>query len=317
MGDFVIEKGVRIFPDLEIVARGDEAQSTKLGLPTPLSKLDSCIVEAKTLLDPKKERLRYPEHLLATLQLEAKFNGQKLTITGADHPYNYQEVLRQIVFVNTSPESKDSQAFTVRCSEQNGRFTSNVITVQLKNVHAIHEHPAEVHVAKMQKSMMEVEFKEAANVKEVSLGGVKKVEASSSTASVMTVVALGFVAFVAIIGVIRYRASRNGTAGNDAANGAIGGDDYHWVDELNIIVNPMEEQGSAGGVDEEDQELPLRDDFSEDSEMSDREMDLEQGDLEDLSTEDEDEMPGVTIATAAGVKELRSCRGLEWDDSTI
>merc|ERR1712228_217368 len=188
---------------------------------------------------------------------------------------------------------------------------------QLNNVHAIHEHPAEVHVAKMQKSMMEVEFKEAANVKEVSLGGVKKVEASSSTASVMTVVALGFVAFVAIIGVIRYRASRNGTAGNDAANGAIGGDDYHWVDELNIIVNPMEEQGSAGGVDEEDQELPLRDDFSEDSEMSDREMDLEQGDLEDLSTEDEDEMPGVTIATAAGVKELRSCRGLEWDDSTI
>merc|ERR1711933_432422 len=104
-------------------------------------------------------------------------------------------------------------------------------------------------------------------------------------------VVLGLVAFVAVIGVIRFRASRNGAAGNDAANGAIGGDDYHWVDELNIIVNPMEEQGSAGGVDEEDQELPLRDDFSEDSEMSDREMDLEQGDLEDLSTEDEDEMP--------------------------
>ena len=39
--------------------------------------------------------------------------------------------------------------------------------------------------------------------------------------------------------------------------------------------------------------------------------------LQELSTEDEDEMPGVTIATAAGVKELRSCRGLEWDDSTI
>jgi len=144
-----------------------------------------------------------------------------------------------------------------------------------------------------------------------------KVQESGSTGSVMTVVALGLVAFVVVIGVIRYRASRNGGAGNDAGNGAIGGDDYHWVDELNIIVNPMEEQGSAGGVDEEDQELPLRDDFSEDSELSDREMDLEQGELEELSTEDEDEMPGVTIATAAGVKELRSCRGLEWDDSTI
>jgi len=188
---------------------------------------------------------------------------------------------------------------------------------KLNNVHAIHEHPAEVHVAHAQKNVMEVEFKDASDVREISLGGVKKAEAQSSTASVMTVVALGFVAFVAIIGVIRYRASRNGAAGSDAGNGAIGGDDYHWVDELNIIVNPMEEQGSAGGVDDEDQELPLRDDFSEDSEMSDREMDLEQGDLEDLSTEDEDEMPGVTIATAAGVKELRSCRGLEWDDSTI
>ena len=29
--DFLIEKGVRIFPDLEIVAKGDEAQSVKLG----------------------------------------------------------------------------------------------------------------------------------------------------------------------------------------------------------------------------------------------------------------------------------------------
>lgn len=188
---------------------------------------------------------------------------------------------------------------------------------RLNNVHAVREHPAEVHVAHIKKNVMEVEYKDAGGIKEISLGGVKKAEPSSSTASVMTVVALGFVAFVAVIGIIRYRASRNGAAGNEGANGAIGGDDYHWVDELNIIVNPMEEQGSAGGVDDEDQELPLRDDFSEDSEMSDREMDLEQGDLEDLSTEDEDEMPGVTIATAAGVKELRSCRGLEWDDSTI
>ena len=29
--DFVIEKGVRIFPDLEIVAKGNELQSAQLG----------------------------------------------------------------------------------------------------------------------------------------------------------------------------------------------------------------------------------------------------------------------------------------------
>jgi len=188
---------------------------------------------------------------------------------------------------------------------------------RLNNVHAVREHPAEVHVAHAQKNVLQVELRDAEGIEEINLGGVRTSQTKSPTASVMMVVVLGLVAFVAVIGVIRFRASRNGAAGNDAANGAIGGDDYHWVDELNIIVNPMEEQGSSGGVDEEDQELPLRDDFSEDSEMSDREMDLEQGDLEDLSTEDEDEMPGVTIATAAGVKELRSCRGLEWDDSTI
>merc|ERR1712168_1645877 len=174
-----------------------------------------------------------------------------------------------------------------------------------------------VHAAHAQKNVLQVELRDAEGIEEINLGGVRTSQTKSPTASVMMVVVLGLVAFVAVIGVIRFRASRNGAAGNDAANGAMGGDDYHWVDELNIIVNPMEEQGSSGGVDEEDQELPLRDDFSEDSEMSDREMDLEQGDLEDLSTEDEDEMPGVTIATAAGVKELRSCRGLEWDDSTI
>jgi len=185
---------------------------------------------------------------------------------------------------------------------------------RLNNVHAVREHPADVHAAHFEKSVPEVDFRDA-KVQDINLGGVQTPEARSSAASVLTVVGLGFVVFIAIIGVIRYRATRNHAAGSDAANANMGGDDYHWVDELNIIVNPMEEQGSNGN--DEDQELPLRDDFSEDSEMSDREMDLEQGDLEDISSEEEDEMPGVTIATAAGVKELRSCRGLEWDDSTI
>jgi len=185
---------------------------------------------------------------------------------------------------------------------------------RLNHVHAVHEHPADVHVAHIEKSVPEVSFRDA-KIQDINLGGVRTPQAGGSAASVLTVVGLGFVVFVAIIGVIRYRASKNHAAGNDAANANMGGDDYHWVDELNIIVNPMEEQSSAGN--DEDQELPLRDDFSEDSEMSDREMDLEQGDLEDMSSEEEDEMPGVTIATAAGVKELRSCRGLEWDDSTI
>ena len=48
---------------------------------------------------------------------------------------------------------------------------------QLNNVHAIHEHPAEVHVAHAQKNVMEVEFKDASDVREISLGGVKKAEA--------------------------------------------------------------------------------------------------------------------------------------------
>lgn len=185
---------------------------------------------------------------------------------------------------------------------------------KLNHVHAVHEHPAEVHVAHFEKSVPEVDFR-SAQIEDINLGGVKYPEAKGSAASVLTVVGLGFVAFIAIIGVIRYRATKNHANGGDAANANMGGDDYHWVDELNIIVNPMEEQSSTGN--DEDQELPLRDDFSEDSEMSDREMDLEAGDMEDLSSDDEDVMPGVTIATAAGVKELRSCRGLEWDDSTI
>jgi len=159
---------------------------------------------------------------------------------------------------------------------------------RLNNVHAVREHPAEVHEAHFMKNIPEVDFREA-KTQDINLGGVQTPETASSAASVMTVVGLGLVVFVAIIGVIRYRASKNHAAGSDAANANMGGDDYHWVDELNIIVNPMEEQSPAGN--DEDQELPLRDDFSEDSDLSDREMDLEQGDLEDISSEEKTRCP--------------------------
>jgi len=185
----------------------------------------------------------------------------------------------------------------------------------VNHVHEVRQHPVEPHVAHAQANVMEVDFKDAREVREIRLGGVKA-PAAGATASVMAVFGLVVVAFVVVMVVAKVKSSRQQTGDLGDRSGAI--DDYHWVDELNIIVNPMEEQAGSPCLDDEDQELPLRDDFSEGSELSDREIDLENPeDYEDLSSEDEDEVPGVSIASAAGVKELRSCRGLEWDDSTI
>lgn len=67
--------------------------------------------------------------------MAARVSKDGVTITGSDMVYNYQQVLRQIVYTNRKPAYYLNRVFKLTCSELNGRFTSNeyVQTVSANN----------------------------------------------------------------------------------------------------------------------------------------------------------------------------------------
>lgn len=67
--------------------------------------------------------------------MAARVSKDGVTITGSDMVYNYQQVLRQIVYTNHKPAYYLNRVFKLTCSELNGRFTSNeyvqTVSIQL------------------------------------------------------------------------------------------------------------------------------------------------------------------------------------------
>ena len=71
---------------------------------------------------------------------------------------------------------KNPKRSSKEINEYNEYFSH--IVLQLNNVHAIREHPAEPHVAHFEKSVPEVDFRDA-KVQDINLGGVQTPEARS------------------------------------------------------------------------------------------------------------------------------------------
>lgn len=75
---------------------------------------------------------------MTQLGLEATQTEDGLIISGADKVYNYQEVLRQIQYVNRRPEDMNTRQFILTCSELNGRFVSNQLQVKVRDLITSH-----------------------------------------------------------------------------------------------------------------------------------------------------------------------------------
>lgn len=69
--------------------------------------------------------------------MAARVSKDGVTITGSDMVYNYQQVLRQIVYTNRKPAYYLNRVFKLTCSELNGRFTSNEYVQTVKNTFSL------------------------------------------------------------------------------------------------------------------------------------------------------------------------------------
>ncbi|CAH1775011.1 unnamed protein product [Owenia fusiformis] len=301
--------GKRIFKDINIVSRVKDDESEEEEEDNELEttefvydQLDACMIKVDPPLKQGVETLDWPKMLVADKGMYITTSDKGLTISGSDKIYNYEDVLRLVHYANIKPKNYNTKTFSLKCTEQDGRFQSNEFKVKVNIIHQSHEPNAAEHVKSnsihhdVEKKLVPFKNKEL-NLERAEGGTHNAATAAAGGASagmtVIIVVCVGFLAFMIILGVIRIRAAHKKTQIVKVEENT----EMEWDNSaLTITVNPLEEgEGSSNPYEAE--ELQLRgDDSDSDDDISSYHDELE-------SSEDESEK----------IKD----RELEWDDSTL
>ncbi|XP_066260044.1 calsyntenin-1 isoform X1 [Euwallacea similis] len=287
--------GVRVLADIHITGE---------------QKLDKCQLTIYPNLNPDHENLGVPEEMLKHLGMAARVSKDGVTISGSDMVFNYQQVLRQLVYTNRKPAYYLNRVFKLTCSELNGRFTSNEYVQTLT---VIHPQPKESIVAhaKVNKHNVEVrpasvisrDYAQANRLNLMASGG-------SHAVTIIVVVCVGFLLFMIVLGIVRIRAAHQKASSEEAQDGEMTWDDS----ALTITVNPME------NAERKLERTGVSGEYSE-SEQSDSESSSDEdgpGDgpcriRADSSDEEEDDIPASTRRK----RDYQNVSQLEWDNSTM
>ncbi|ETE60464.1 Calsyntenin-2, partial [Ophiophagus hannah] len=140
---FEHERGVILLPDVRIVSTVSKMEHpsdlketvTRAHKPVLLEKvdhtLDFCdILVIGSELDPKQECLELDKKDLQGKHIEATNSTAGYSIYGVDTMKNYEKVLRQIRYRNWHTSSLSDRKFRIKCSELNGRYTSNEFNLE-------------------------------------------------------------------------------------------------------------------------------------------------------------------------------------------
>lgn len=201
-------------------------------------KLDWCALTIYPSLNPDHESLVAPEQQLKRLGMSARVSKDGVSISGSDMVYNYQQVLREIVYTNRKPAYYLNRVFKLTCSELNGRFTSNEYVQTLTVIHPQPKEP----VAHATINRHSVEMKppiETSHEYQSSLldqRGAMIAAGGSHAVTIIVVVCVGFLLFMIVLGVIRIRAAHQRQTVDETHENEMAWDDS----ALTITVNPME-----------------------------------------------------------------------------
>ena len=75
--------------------------------------------------------------MLAALNLVGSNTAGEWEILGSDMVYNYEQVVRQVIYSNQKPAYYLNRQFKIVCSEQNRRFISNEFVETVSKVMAV------------------------------------------------------------------------------------------------------------------------------------------------------------------------------------
>ncbi|XP_068057392.1 calsyntenin-2 isoform X6 [Anomalospiza imberbis] len=140
---FESERGVILLPDIRIVStvtkmehsvdlRERDRASKQVVVEEMLHNLDFCdVLVIGAELDPEQECLELDHGELQGKHLDATNSTAGYSIYGVDSMFSYEQVLRQLRYRNWGTSATSDRKFRVKCSELNGRYTSNEFNLEL------------------------------------------------------------------------------------------------------------------------------------------------------------------------------------------
>ncbi|XP_036917070.1 calsyntenin-2 [Sturnira hondurensis] len=299
---FESARGVILFPDIKIVSTFSKAEAPapkSAVLEEMLHNLDFCdILVLGGDLDPRQECLELNHSELHQRHLDATNSTAGYSIYGVGSMSRYEQVLRHIRYRNWRPASLQARRFRIKCSELNGRYTSNEFNLEVSVLHEARVSDKE-HVSHL---IVQPPFLQSVQHPE-SRTSVQRSAVVPSIATVVIIISVCMLVFVVAMGMYRVRiAHQHFTQETEAAKEA----EMDWDDSaLTITVNPMEKHEARGRGEDETEE--------EEEEEVEEDISSSSSDSDDSEEEEAEEGVGRGRHGQSGARQAQ----LEWDDSTF
>ncbi|RMC02383.1 hypothetical protein DUI87_21553 [Hirundo rustica rustica] len=334
---FESERGVILLPDIRIVStvtkmehsvdlRKHDRANKQVVVEEMLHNLDFCdVLVIGAELDPEQECLELDHGELQGKHLDATNSTAGYSIYGVDSMFSYEQVLRQLRYRNWGTSSTSDRKFKVKCSELNGRYTSNEFNLEVSNefsleVNILHSSNSNFmeHVNHM---IVQPQFHQSVQHPEGSAGQGNKMgyglgysiapgtavpQVVPSMATIVIIICVSVLVLVITLGVFRLRtAHQHGSMGHEGAKE----NEMDWDDSaLTITVNPMEKYEKPHQTEEE----------SEEEDIDDEEEDTTSAESDDSEEEEEEDEEEEEVIVQNGDKQNATRQEqLEWDDSTL
>ncbi|NXK69877.1 CSTN2 protein, partial [Sylvietta virens] len=306
---FESERGVILLPDIRIVStvtkmehsvdlREHDRANKEVVVEEMLHNLDFCdVLVIGAELDPKQECLELDHGELQGKHLDATNSTAGYSIYGVDSMFSYEQVLRQLRYRRWGSSAPSDRKFRVKCSELNGRYTSNEFNLEVNILHSSNSNFME-HVNHM---IVQPQFLQSVQHPE---GSVSAVHSSvvPSMATMVIIVCVSVLVLVTTLGVFRLRAAwQRGSVGHEGAKD----NEMDWDDSaLTITVNPMEKYEKPHQTEDE----------SEEEDIDDEEEDTTSAESDDSEEEEEEEEEDEEVIVQKGDKQNATRQEqLEWD----
>ncbi|KAK1795343.1 hypothetical protein P4O66_010519, partial [Electrophorus voltai] len=252
--EFESPHGVPLFPELRIVCSLSHAVNTAaqgmeggaLMSDAVAHTLDGCEVQPLgEELNPEKEELLVDMESLREKGLDIINTTAYIAITGAESISVYEDVLRSVRYRLAKGSARFERRFRLSCSEMNGRYTSNELTLEVNFLHSLDSlyHPS--HLLASQQQFLHPSH-HTGELSGHTLPNPHRNSVVPGAATVIIMVCVGFLVVMVILGVFRIRSIHR--RGDGARSGGKEGSGQ-WDDSaLTIIVNPMESYENRMGI---------------------------------------------------------------------
>ncbi|NXK41430.1 CSTN2 protein, partial [Piprites chloris] len=284
---FESERGVILLPDIRIVStitkmehRVDLKEHDRADKPViveeMLHNLDFCdVLVMGAELDPEQECLELDRVELQGKHLDATNSTAGYSIYGVDSMFNYEQVLRQIRYRNWDTAATFDRKFRVKCSELNGRYTSNEFNLEVNILHSSNSNFMD-HVNHM---IVQPQFLQSVHNPEGSVSAVHN-SVVPSVATIVIIICVSILIFVITLGVYRIRtAHQHGSADQEGSKE----NEMDWDDSaLTITVNPMEKYEKPHQTEEESEEEDDEEDDTTSAESDESEEEEEEEEEEEV-----------------------------------